>query len=187
MVAQVYIFLGTTTTLKIYNKYLEFKQHDLKRFKNNNDFDLLNYLNIIQGFLRFEVEIKKKKLESLFNNKYIRIRNLNYNELRRIWSDEFMKLLKFYDCELKIVRDRFKVRERLYLLYSERKAKNLYSFYCSLIVDGVDLVKNQINYYSFYRNIKFLKEAGIDFSQKLDITSYNKFIDFNPFTFKEVV
>ena len=39
---------------------------------------------------------------------------------------------------------------------------------------------------SYYRKLKFLKDVGIDFSQKLDIKEDN-FIDFNPFTFEEVV
>ena len=39
---------------------------------------------------------------------------------------------------------------------------------------------------AYYRQIKFLKDVGIDFSQKLDINEYN-FIEFNPFTFEEVV
>lgn len=53
---------GTTTTLKIYNKLLEFKKHDLKKFVNSN-FNLIEYLSVIQGFIRFECEIKKKMLK----------------------------------------------------------------------------------------------------------------------------
>ena len=52
---------GTTSTLKIYNKMLEFKKHDLKKFYNTK-FDLINYINTITGFIRFECEIKKKML-----------------------------------------------------------------------------------------------------------------------------
>ena len=63
---------GTTTTLKIYNKLLEFKKHDLKKFVNTS-FDLQNYLNKIKGFIRFECEIKKKMLVKLYNKKHIRI------------------------------------------------------------------------------------------------------------------
>ena len=48
---------GTSTTLKIYNKMLEFKKHDMKKFVNS-DFDLINYISKIKGFIRFECEIK---------------------------------------------------------------------------------------------------------------------------------
>lgn len=177
---------GTTTTLKIYNKYQEFKKHDLKRFKNTDTFHLLNYLDIIQGYLRFEIEIKKKKLEMLYNKKYIRIRNINYEELKKVWGDEFMKLLKFYDNELTIIRDREKVKNRLYTFYGETKGRNLYDFFCSLIIDGVLVVKNNMSKPSYYRKVKLLKDVGIDFSQKLDINE-DSFIDFNPFKCEEVI
>ena len=177
---------GTTTTLKIYNKYQEFKKHDLKRFKNTNTFHIDNYLDIIQGYLRFEIEIKKKKLENIYNKKYIRLRNINYNELKKVWSEEFMKLLKFYDNELTIIRDREKVKNRLYNLYGETKGKNLYDFFCSLIVDGVIVIKNNMSKASYYRKIKLLKDVGIDFSQKLDIQE-ESFVDFNPFKCAEVI
>lgn len=176
---------GTTTTLKIYNKYQEFKKHDLKRFKNTS-FHIDNYLDIIQGYLRFEIEIKKKKLESLYNKKYIRLRNIFYNDLKNVWSEEFMKLLKFYDNELVVVRNREKVKNRLYSIYGLTKGKNLYDFWCSLIVDGDLVVKNNMSKSSYYRKIKLLKDVGVDFSQKLDIKEDN-FIDFNPFSFEEVI
>lgn len=177
---------GTTTTLKIYNKYQEFKKHDLKRFKATDTFHIENYLDIIKGYLRFEIEIKKKKLESIYNKKHIRIRNVIYKDLKNIWSEEFMKLLKFYDSELTIVRNREKVKNRLYSIYGETKGKNLYDFFCSLIIDGVLVVKNNMSRPSYYRKVKFLKDVGIDFSQKLDIKE-NNLIDFNPFAFEEVI
>lgn len=177
---------GTTTTLKIYNKYQEFKKHDLKRFNSSDTFHIDNYLDIIKGYLRFEIEIKKKKLENIYHNKYIRIRNIIYEDLKKVWSEEFMKLLKFYDNELTKVREREEVKVRLYNFYGETKGKNLYDFYCSLIVDGILVVKNNMSKPSYYRKIKFLKDVGIDFSQKLDIEE-NNFINFNPFTFEEVI
>lgn len=179
-------FSGSSTTLKIYNKYMEFRKHDLKRFKNS-DFNIVNYLDIIKGFIRFEVEIKKRKLSSLYNSKYIRVRNICYSELRKIWSDEFMKLLKLYESDLKVVRSREEVESRLYTLYGNIKGRRLYNFYLSLIIDGLDIVKSRISKNVFYTNIRDLKNAGVDFSQKLNIDFEDNFIDFNPFNYKEVV
>lgn len=179
-------FAGTTTTLKIYNKYEEFKKHDIKRFKDKGSFHLDNYLDIIQGYLRFEIEIKKKKLESIYKSKYIRIRNVAYNDLKKVWSDEFMKLLKFYDNELTKIRDREKVKSRLFSIYGVERGRNLYSFYCSLIVDGDLVVKSNMSKPSYYRKIKLLKDVGVDFSQKLHIDD-DSFIDFNPFLAEEVM
>lgn len=179
-------FCGTSTTLKIYNKYAEFKKHDLNKFKNT-DFNITDYLDIIKGFIRFEVEIKKKKLVSIYNDKYIRIRNINYKDLKDIWSDEFMRLLKIYENDLKVVRSREEVEKRLYSLYGSVKGRRLYNFYLSLIIDGIDIVKVRTSKNVYYTNIRNLKSAGIDFSQKLNIDFDDNIIDFNPFFYDEVV
>ena len=55
---------GTSTTLKIYDKLLEFMKHDFAKVKKIQ-FDIKKHINTIQGFIRFECEIKKKKLEIL--------------------------------------------------------------------------------------------------------------------------
>lgn len=185
MVGTGIYYAGSSTTLKIYNKYAEFKKHDMNKFKNTS-FDLINYLTFIQGFIRFEVEIKKKKLVSMYDKKYIRVRNVSYSDLRKIWSEEFMKLLKMYESDLKIVRSKEEVEKRLNTLFDKRKANRLYSFYLSLVVDGINLVKSRTSHNVYYTNVRDLKKAGIDFSQMLDI-SYESVIDFNPFEYKEVV
>ena len=179
-------FCGTSTTLKIYNKYAEFKKHDLKKFKNT-DFNIIHYLDIIKGFIRFEVEIKKKKLVSIYNNNYIRIRNIMYKDLKDIWSDEFMKLLKLYESDLKIVRSREEVEKRLYTLFGSIKGRRLYNFYLSLVIDGIDIVKLRTSKNVYYTNIRNLKCAGIDFSQKIDINIDDNIINFNPFSYEEVI
>ena len=182
---KVYISLGTTTTLKIYNKFLEFEKHDKKRLYNLN-FNIDNYISDIQGFIRFECEIKKKKLKYDFNSNYVRVVNISYEELREIWESEFMKFLKMFDNELKVVRDKNAVKNRLYTIYNERKASLLYNFYLSICVDGLDIVRKETSKPTFYRNIKLLKEARIDFSQKYKLDLEDDFVDFNPFTSEEV-
>lgn len=179
-------FSGTTTTLKIYNKYLEFKKHDLKRFRDS-DFNIINYLNEIQGFIRFEVEIKKKKLLNLYNNKHIRIRNVNYNDLKKVWCEEFMKLLKIYENDLKIVKSKTNVESRLLSIYGNVKGRRLYNFFLSICVDGIDIVKRRCSKNVFYKNVRELKEASVDFSQKFNINYEEDIVDFNPFEYKEVV
>ena len=183
---------GKTTTLKIYNKYLEFLEHDFSKLKKT-DFDVDTYLNVINGFIRFEVEIKKKKLVQLYKSKYkkeiknIRVTNLNYNYLLEVWKCEFMKLLKMYESDLKIVRKKEDVEKRLKTLYSDVRARNLYNFYLSIIIDGKDCIKDRVSKSCFYRNTADLMSAGIDFSQKFDIDFEDNMVDFNPFEWKEVV
>lgn len=175
---------GTTTTLKIYNKLLEFKKHDIKKF-NTNNFDIENYLNYIQGFIRFECEIKKKMLTKIYSKKHIKILDINYEELKKVWCDEFMKLLNMIKNDLKIVRGREEVKERLYNIYKSNKANRLYNFYCAIQLNGLIDTKNSMSSSSYFRNIKELKEAKIDFSQSYKIEEINLFY-FNPFEFKEV-
>ncbi|MCI8444285.1 MAG: hypothetical protein HFJ37_03875 [Clostridia bacterium] len=175
---------GTTTTLKIYNKMLEFKKHDLKKFVSK-EFDLKNYLNIIQGFIRFECEIKKKTLIKIYKEKHIKIINVTYNDLKNIWSEEFMKLLKLVESNLKIVRGREEVKERLNKLYKPSKASRLYNFYCAIQLNGLIDTKENTSKSVFYRNIEDLKNSNIDFSQSYKVEEMELFY-FNPFQFKEV-
>ena len=177
---------GTTTTLKIYNKYLEFIKHDSKKFFNT-DFDILNYYNKIQGFVRFECEIKKKVLVELYKQKHINIINVNYEDLKKVWSVEFMKVIKFIKNDLEIVRSREEVNKRLHKLFKDGKANRLYNFYCSIQLNGLNDVKKCTSSSSFYRDIKDLKEAKIDFSQTYKIEKIDNIFWFNPFEYKEVV
>ena len=176
---------GTTTTLKIYNKLLEFKKHDIKKFINS-DFNLIDYINTINGFIRFECEIKKKMLLKLKNEKHIKIIDINYNDLKNIWSDEFMKVLQFIKNDLEIVRGREDVYKRLIDLYKPAKANLLFNFYCSIQLNGLKDVKLKMSSTTYYRNIKDLKQAKIDFSQSYKVEEREIFY-FNPFEYKEVV
>lgn len=176
---------GTTTTLKIYNKLLEFRKHDLKKFLNTK-FDIENYEKQILGFIRFECEIKKKKLQQIFNNiSHIKIKDINYEILKKVWCEEFMKVIKFINNDLKIVRGREEVQERLNTLYKPSKACRLYNFYCAIQLNGENVVKENTPKDTYYRNIKDLKIAKVDFSQSYKIEECDLFY-FNPFEFKEV-
>ena len=176
---------GTTTTLKIYNKFLEFKKHDFKKFIDT-DFNLENYMKEIFGFIRFECEVKKKKLKQLFNNvEHIKIIDVNYEILRNVWSDEFMKIIKYVDNDMKIVRRREDVYQRLMDIFKPSKACRLYNFYCAIQLNGEDVVKNTTPKDTFYRNTKELKFAKIDFSQSYRVEEEEIYY-FNPFESKEV-
>lgn len=176
---------GTTTTLKIYNKLLEFRKHDLKKFLNTR-FNIENYEKEIFGFIRFECEIKKKKLQQLFNNiSHIKIIDINYEVLKKVWCEEFMKIIKFINNDLTIVRGREEVQKRLNKLYKPSKACRLYNFYCAIQLNGENIVKESTPKDTYYRNIKDLKVAKIDFSQSYRVEECEIFY-FNPFEFKEV-
>lgn len=186
-------FTGTTTTLKIYNKFLEYKVHDKSKLLKT-DFDVEDFENKVKGFVRFEVEIKKKKLQSMFEKKYTaKMKNLyckdfDYEMFEKIWCDEFMKVLKVNYTDLKKVSNKVSVKNRIYKNYDNNYANSLYNFYLSLVIDGCKSVRNNTSKSTYYRKIKELKNLGIDFtSNKISIVYSNKsdFIDI--FEMKEVV
>ena len=124
----------------------------MKKLKDSN-FDIFTYINTIQGFIRFECEIKKKKLCDMYNTKYVRIRNINYEDLKKVWCDEFMKLLKLFDDDMSIISDKEEIKKRLFTMYNEKKAIILYNFYLSIMVDGLREVKKLTKKSTYYRNI----------------------------------
>ena len=178
---------GTYTTLKIYNKLEEFKKHDMKKFLNK-EFDIMNYMNFIKGFIRFEVEIKKRKLLNLILKEkgQAKVVDFDYNMLLSVWECEFMKLLKICENEVIKLNEKDKILNLLKNNYKPVKARNLYNFYLSILVNGVDFVQDSMSSSSYYRNLAELKSLNIDFSQTYNVEFTNKYIDFNPFTFEEV-
>ncbi len=172
---------GSTTTLKIYNKLKEFKKNDLKKIKKFN-IDYIKFLNKIDGYIRFECEIKSRKLKSIFKKRFIRVNSLNYYLFNDVWCDEFMKILKFKSNEINLVKNKDVVFDRLHKFYKLNTANNLYNFFLNIKVNGYDFVKNSSSKSSFYRKINQLKEAGIDFSGTFEIFEEDiQVIDFNPF------
>ena len=188
-------FPGSSTTLKIYNKLAEFERHDRNKLSKFVDFDVLSFENKIKGFVRFECEIKKRKLKKIYNKKYIRVINVKYEELENVWRDEFMKVLKMDDIKdkkiLKRVKTKEDVKQRLAEFYDERKRLRLYNFFILVLNDGYEMVRKMVSKPTFYRNIKDLKQVGIDFSmqefEEIPRIDFNKIIDFDRFSWTEVV
>lgn len=158
-----------------------------------NNFNLFDFIFKIRGFVRFECEIKKRKLIEIYQRKNIRIENVKYSDLENVWSDEFMKILKFKsnDEDMKRIVSKDEVKKVLYENCKACKANRLYSFFINVLTLGYDEMKNTMNPCTFYRSIRELKELNVDFSQssfsgvmKLD---FDNIVNFNPFTAKEVV
>lgn len=176
---------GSTTTLKIYNKLKEFYKHDIPKLKGT-DFNTLEYIEEIKGFIRFECEIKKKKLKSYFNKDYIRITSVSYEDLKNIWKSEFKKFFKIIENDMKIVRKKEDVKERLSKIFKKVRAKNLFHFYLLIQVQGLQTIKNETDRSMYYKNIADLKKAKVDFTQKFTIEMEDTSIGFNPFEYPEI-
>lgn len=160
----------------------EFIKNDKKKVSKFETFNLEEFMYKINGYVRFECEIKKKKLKSIYGTNFIRIQNLNYKEFENVWCEEFMKILKFDMSEIKKVRKKESVLNRLQTVYENRKANELYNFYLAIKVDGEKAIKNNMSKATFYRKRKELKDAGIDFTGCFKIyEEETSIIEFNPF------
>lgn len=177
---------GSTTTLKIYNKLKEFCRHDFPKFKGT-DFDVFNYMEEIKGFIRFECEIKKKKLKYYFNKDYIRVDSITYNQLKDIWKTEFEKFFKIIENDLKIVKNKEDIKIRLENMFKKVRAKNLYNFYLLIQIEGLQSIKKETNRSMYYKNIADLKKAKVDFTQKFTLDMEDTSIEFNPFESIEIL
>ena len=98
-----------------------------------------------------------------------------------------MKMIRLFEKDLEVVRKKQDVERRLKTLYKENKANTLYNFYLSVMVDGLENVKARTKKSTYYDNIKALKDANVDFSQSTNINFDEHFIDFDPFSYPEVV
>lgn len=178
---------NTGASIAYYENYKnEYTLSEFQKF-----IDVIDFVDKIQGFVRFECEIKKKKLSTIYFKKYVRLTLVRYEDLESVWRDEFMKILKFDDKNSKRVRTKEEVRNRLNEKYKNAKALRLYQFFITILNDGYNTVKNEVSSSTFYRNIDDLKSAGIDFSQSnfddIATVDFDNMVDFDPFTWKEVV
>lgn len=173
---------STSTTLKIYNKLREFKKHDVPKLKET-DFNILEHQIKIDGYIRYECEIKKRKLSKILGKDRITILDVNYDKLYDIWKSEFMKLIKYNENNINLVRSNNDVKKRLLNKYKSAKAMNLFGFYLSLVQDGYTSVRDCTSSTTFYRKLKELKDVGVDFNQNVFVKEdySDKIINFNPF------
>ena len=98
-----------------------------------------------------------------------------------------MKMIRLFEKDMEVVRKKQDVERRLKTFYKEKKANILYNFYLSIMVDGLENVKSRTKKSTYYDNIKALKDANIDFSQSTNINFDEHFIDFDPFSYPEVI
>lgn len=182
-------------TLKIYNKYEEFKKNDKKKLKYNKNFDIEYYEEKIQGYIRYECEIHTRKLKEFYRNnieefeKDVKCKNVKYEDLIKIWKEEFMKLYS-YKID-KIVYKKEDVYNLLLKNYSKIKANNLYQFYNSILIDGIEKVSLRTCYSTLQRKLKMLSDLGVSTEKRYEIKEINNkndnviYLTFNPFGSKE--
>jgi II/X family phage/plasmid replication protein len=177
------MFSGSTTSVKLYWKGPEFEKHDYKRIKkyilrevdrswNKDNCDLIQHkLAIMQKhfdqvlekayrIIRYECEIKLRKLKEAFGSDTVLVKNLSDERLHAIANTELYRLMK-EDEKMEIVRRSDLVLERLHQLYGSNQANALYSTWTKLVQFGEERTKETISRATFYRHKKLLVEAGV--------------------------
>lgn len=176
-------FPGSTTTVKLYHKGPEFREHDyskLKRYfthyrtqhypeachcKANTQWVLLK-LEALQRLannrLRVEVGVNSIKLDRDFGHPPF-VSEVTDEYLTKVHDREIMKLLKEGKEAMEIARTNRDVSQRLKTIYGDdnRMVGILFGFWMQLAGLGEDVVKANIKRATFYRLRKQLQEAGI--------------------------
>ena len=177
-------FSGSTTTVKLYWKGPEFEKHDYKRFmkyinrevdlnynKKNSDL-ILHRLALLkmkfdrvleraQRIVRYEREIKARKLKDIFGSEIVLVGNLDDDLLHEVSDNELFKLMKEEVDEMDIVRRSDLVLERLHAVYGYRQGNALYSTWARLVQFGENSVKDTMSKRTFYLHKKMLIESGV--------------------------
>lgn len=178
-------FPGTTTTIKLYHKGPEFREHDVSRVRtalakwrvahypksenyDSNEVWVKRKLKALQRLadsrLRVEVEIHSEKLNFDFGDRNPLVSEVTDEYLKQLHDKELFKLLKEGKSEMETVRTHDAVKARLNFCYGKRSANNLFAFWMQLAARGEDVVKVEYSQSQFYSNRKKLIDVGVSWN-----------------------
>lgn len=176
-------FSGTHSTLKLYNKQVEFNKNDVKRLKKIlSPVKLKELKSLSCGILRIEIEIKSRKLRQLYNNNLPTVDTINIKDLINQFNVELKRIFKVSEKNMKIYNNSNDVEKILYSKYGTQGNIYLGTWY-RLSVNGYESVKNTMSESTFYRHIAKLKDAGVSWNHTDISIADNKVVQFvfNPF------
>ena len=175
-------FPGSTTTVKLYHKGLEFAKHDnyrMKRFftnwrsqnplipANKNQEWVKRKIAALQRLannrLRVEVEIHADKLDADFGHKPL-VREVTDVYLMALHDREIKRLLREGNEAMQTVRNSKVVLQRLTDFYGLVTAGRLHGFWYQLATHGENECRKQYTKTVFYRNRKLLVDAAVSWS-----------------------
>lgn len=187
-------FPGKFTTLRIYGKGPEFKEHDfprvrssLTRYAINNapekttstgevvrvaqrqQFEWVERkMKALQRLadhrLRAEVQINADKLHHDWKGRYPLVSEMTDEYMQGVFQAELFKLLREGKSAMQTVRTFDEVKARLNLLHKTRSANNLFAFWVQLATRGEAIVQTQYSKSQFYANRSKLVESGISWN-----------------------
>jgi II/X family phage/plasmid replication protein len=153
---------GRTTTIKIYHKGPEFHKHDKPRLRRClvDDMEIYELQARANCILRFETEIKARKLSDDFDGKPS-VALLTQEYCERVHDREAGRLLKEANNDMETVRTNQAVSRRLHEMYDDRLANTLFGTWFQLAALGEVVVKKSMTKPTYYRQKKQLSEAAI--------------------------
>jgi II/X family phage/plasmid replication protein len=172
-------FSGKTTTVKLYHKGTEFREHDAARLKQYFTllFDRVHkgeheenkkrverkveaFQRLADSRLRVEVDIHADKLDYDFDHKPL-VKEVSDEYLKGVHDREIERLLREGKSDMDIVRESRAVLSRLVDQYGQSSGQRLYGFWCSMTTLGDEVVRETMARTVFYRNRKDLETAGV--------------------------
>lgn len=181
---------GSTTTLRLYHKGPEFKEHDYSKIKSaflsyfREKFDaqpiediyaIVNkkvkaLQRLADRRLRCEIQINARKLQDDFaeqllaegqGRKYPKVSEITDEYLINIYTTEMQKLLKEGKTTMDTVRNNDAVQDRLISVYGKRSSRSLLAFWLNLSAMGEERTKLVCSESQYYANRKKLMDAGV--------------------------
>lgn len=152
-------YAGTTTTLKIYDKGIEFRKHDYKKLLRmvpactDEIYTVAKYADQV---IRFEVEVKVKKLEDIGIHF---IRDYDKNKLLEVYNKEVENIMKVKADT--IVNKSDEVLDLLRHYETDRMARAVYSTWIMLATMEEEEVKIRMPERTLRRHKTIMKKYNI--------------------------
>lgn len=175
-------FPGSTTTVKIYHKGLEFAKHDSHRMKYfftqyrsykfpgaataNTQWvrkKIEAHQRLANNRMRVEVEIHADKLDADFGHKP-HVDEVTDEYLTRLHDREVKRLMREGKSGMDTVRLSKAVSERLNTFYGETLGNRLHGFWCQLATNGEADCRKKYKPRTFYHNRKQLTDASVSWN-----------------------
>lgn len=178
-------FPGTTTTLKLYHKGPEFKEHDQARIRHaltkyrfaqfptscdaNSNYTWVNrklaaLQRLADNRLRVECEIHSKKFLADFEERHPLVSEVTDDYLKSVHDREIKRLLKEGKTDMETVRTHNTVKARLNAMYTKRSANTLFAFWMQMSARGEEITKHEYSEAQYYKNRSKLMNAAVSWN-----------------------
>jgi II/X family phage/plasmid replication protein len=154
-------FGGDTTAVKLYNKGVEFRRHDLMRIRRAVSGGAIVAREIAEradSLLRVEVSIKARVLDEAYG--MATVAKVSAEWASMVWEREVQKMAREARSDVEVVRMAAAVKERLQGHYTRRQAATLYATWVAFSTIGEESAAADMARSTFYLHRSQLTAAG---------------------------